>query len=48
MSTTRTRTHTETGMSCTPEQRVTKSLLAYGVVAGPFYVMLALAPGVDP
>ena len=43
MSTTRTRTHTETGMSCTPEQRVTKSLLAYGVVAGPFYVMLALA-----
>jgi hypothetical membrane protein len=28
---------------CTPEARVTRSLLGYGVIAGPFYVALSLA-----
>jgi hypothetical protein len=28
---------------CTPAARVTKSLLGYGVIAGPFYVVTALA-----
>ena len=28
---------------CTPEQRVTRSLLGYGILAGPFYVGLSLA-----
>ena len=28
--------------ACTPEQRVTRSLLAYGVVAGPFYLAVSL------
>jgi hypothetical protein len=28
---------------CTPEQRVTRSLLGYGVLAGPFYVVASLA-----
>jgi Protein of unknown function (DUF998) len=30
---------------CAPGTRVTKSLLGYGVLAGPFYVILALAQG---
>jgi hypothetical membrane protein len=29
--------------SCDPATRVTKSLLAYGVLAGPFYVLVSLA-----
>ena len=29
--------------SCSPEARVTRSLLGYGVLAGPFYVAVALA-----
>jgi uncharacterized protein DUF998 len=38
--------------TCSPGARVTKSLLGYGVVAGPFYVLVALAqalfrPGFD-
>ena len=38
--------------ACTPAQRVTKSLLGYGVLAGPFYVLVILAqallrPGFD-
>ena len=28
---------------CTPADRITKSLLGYGVIAGPFYVLVALA-----
>jgi len=28
---------------CTPTARVTRSLLAYGVIAGPFYVVVSLA-----
>jgi len=28
---------------CTPAERVTRSLLGYGVVAGPFYVLVVLA-----
>lgn len=28
--------------TCTPADRVTKSLLGYGVIAGPFYVLVAL------
>lgn len=27
---------------CTPQQRVTRSLVAYGIVAGPFYVAVSL------
>ncbi|MBZ2198196.1 DUF998 domain-containing protein [Occultella gossypii] len=30
-------------VECTPEQRVTRSLLGWGVVAGPFYVVVSLA-----
>jgi hypothetical membrane protein len=42
-----------TRVECTPADRVTKSLLGYGVVAGPFYVIVALAQivtreGFDP
>src|SRR5215217_2090969 len=38
---------------CTPEARVTRSLLGYGIIAGPFYVALSLAQaaardGFDP
>ena len=28
---------------CTPAARITRSLLGYGVIAGPFYVVVALA-----
>lgn len=34
---------TPTRHNCTPAARVTKSLLGYGVIAGPFYVVTALA-----
>ncbi|MCU1472852.1 DUF998 domain-containing protein [Amnibacterium sp.] len=30
---------------CTPEARVTKSLLGYGVIAGPFYVVASVLQG---
>lgn len=30
---------------CTPEARVTKSLLGYGVIAGPFYVVASVVQG---
>lgn len=30
---------------CAPEARVTRSLLGYGMLAGPFYVVVALAQG---
>ena len=38
---------------CTPESRITKSLLGYGVIAGPLYVVVALSQalardGFDP
>ena len=33
----------DTHVSCTPEQRITKSLLGYGALAGPFYVAVSLA-----
>ena len=29
--------------ACTPEARITRSLLGYGVIAGPFYVAVSLA-----
>lgn len=29
--------------NCTPAARVTKSLLGYGVIAGPLYVVVAMA-----
>ena len=31
---------------CAPADRVTKSLLGYGVIAGPIYVVVALAQAV--
>jgi hypothetical membrane protein len=34
---------TQTARTCDPRTRATKSLLAYGVVAGPFFVVTALA-----
>lgn len=34
---------TSSGADCAPEQRITRSLLGYGVVAGPFYVVVSLA-----
>lgn len=42
------RTHTKRGLrvACTPEQRVTRSLLGYGVIAGPCYVVVSLAQAV--
>src|SRR6476620_8802122 len=33
-------------IDCEPADRVTKSLLGYGVIAGPIYVMVALAQAV--
>jgi hypothetical membrane protein len=30
------------GQGCTAEQRVTRTLLGYGIVAGPFYVLVSL------
>lgn len=46
-------TTTTASVSCTPAQRVTKSLLGYGVLAGPLYVTASLAQaftrdGFDP
>src|SRR4051812_12417472 len=32
--------------ACTPRERVTRSLLGYGVIAGPFYVAVSLAQAV--
>lgn len=32
-------------IDCTPEARITKSLLGYGVVAGPFYVVCSVVQG---
>lgn len=32
-------------IDCTPEARVTKSLLGYGIVAGPFYVLCSVVQG---
>ncbi|OJX73004.1 DUF998 domain-containing protein [Leifsonia sp. 71-9] len=32
-------------VDCTPEARVTKSLLGYGVLAGPFYVVCSVVQG---
>jgi len=48
---TATSTHPTAG--CTPEQRITRSLLGYGVIAGPLYVGVAVAQtltraGFDP
>lgn len=33
----------ENGASCSPAARVTRSLLGYGVLAGPFYILVVLA-----
>jgi hypothetical membrane protein len=44
MTTTTTTTHSPTGRDeCSPADRVTKSLLGYGVIAGPIYVTVSLA-----
>src|SRR3954447_22494687 len=32
-----------TGQQCSPAARITRSLLGYGVIAGPFYVAVSLA-----
>ncbi len=32
----------DTGVTCSPEDRLTRSLLGYGVLAGPFYVLVSL------
>ncbi|KHL10628.1 putative membrane protein [Mumia flava] len=42
-----------TATPCTPEQRITRSLLGYGIIAGPFYVTVSLVQaftrdGFDP
>lgn len=42
MTTTRISQSVET---CTPQDRVTRSLLGYGVLAGPFYVLASLVEG---
>ena len=34
---------TAVGPQCSPATRITRSLLGYGVVAGPFYVTVSLA-----
>lgn len=52
MTTTATTSHTATAATCDPAGRVTKSLLAYGVLAGPFYLAVGFAqaltrPGFD-
>ncbi len=36
-------THTAPAATCSPEGRVTRSLLGYGVIAGPVYVLVSLA-----
>jgi hypothetical membrane protein len=38
-------TTSQTTTSCDPTVRVTKSLLGYGVIAGPFYVAVSVAQG---
>jgi hypothetical protein len=38
-------THRSDEADCTPEARVTKSLLGYGVIAGPFYVLASVVHG---
>ena len=38
-----TSTITESAAGCAPADRITKSLLGYGVIAGPLYVVVALA-----
>ena len=35
-----------TTLACTPVARTTKSLLGYGVLAGPLYVLVSLAQAV--
>ncbi|WP_283136352.1 DUF998 domain-containing protein [Rhizohabitans arisaemae] len=34
-----------TAVRCTPQARVTRSLLGYGIVAGPFYVAVSMVQG---
>ncbi len=36
---------TVTAARCTPETAITRSLLGYGVIAGPFYVVVSVAQG---
>jgi hypothetical protein len=53
MSAQSTATNPVTDLVCTPAVRVTRSLLGYGVIAGPVYVAVSLAqaltrPGFDP
>src|SRR6476619_3927758 len=42
-STVRAATVMRTSADCAPERRVTRALLGYGVIAGPFYVVVSLA-----
>ena len=35
-----------TNAECTPAERVTRSLLGYGIIAGPMYVLISLVQGV--
>jgi hypothetical membrane protein len=37
---------TQSDDDCTPEARVTKSLLGYGVIVGPFYVLASVIDGI--
>src|SRR5690348_12414145 len=41
--TTQTTNPQATDRQCTPAARLTRSLLGYGVIAGPFYVVVSLA-----
>src|SRR4051794_38165526 len=36
-------TQVRTSKECTPDARITRSLLGYGVIAGPFYIGVSLA-----
>jgi hypothetical protein len=38
--------HTVRAPACTPAERITRSLLGYGVIAGPIYVVVSLAQAV--
>lgn len=46
MTTTATTTNTVAAAECTPASRITKSLLGWGMVAGPFYVAVSLTQAV--
>jgi len=41
-----TTTGTEAEAACTPQERVTRSLIGYGILAGPFYIVVSLIQAV--